>query len=261
MQKGEESSRGFQFTWPTQPQGSRKLSYSVTGRGGPHHGMGHLERLFAATSRQPESSKLKSYGNLVFHSTENPEVVEFRQQMVWSGAQCCHQGIESCLSLMAAIPNLGLCSQEGFPLGQQKLLQQFQTGLPEMIVCKRRGHRKKRILFLRKSFSDALSWISHFFGKTCHMSILIYHDWFRNHNLPVGARTRVSFLLKHMAVGRRGGHVSWSEVQSRRGMWNEPPQHVPHSLHMAEAFFSRGDETPFIWVKGVHKWEIWVDKG
>ena len=48
-----------------------------------------------------------------------------------------------------------------------------------------------------------------------------------------------------MAIGRRGGYLVKSKVQSRRGMWKETPQRVPilcSEYMYAEALVPRGDE-------------------
>ena len=60
----------------------------------------------------------------------------------------------------------------------------------------------------------------------------------------------MNFPLKHMTVGRRGGYLNKSGVQSRGVMWNEPPT-VSATLCaawvlMVEAFISRGDESHFL---------------
>jgi len=65
---------GFSSYDPPNHKGAKKLILLCARLGGPHHGRGHLECLVAAGSRQLESNKFKSQGNLVFHSTKNPEV-------------------------------------------------------------------------------------------------------------------------------------------------------------------------------------------
>ena len=140
------SSHMAYVTRPHTTTRSQEEQPSQVPRRGAHPAVGSFRMPLAAHDGQPESSKLKSWGNVGCHNAEKLEA---------DGVQTAGRMLSSSVtSLRTGVLSVSQLHQVGVPLGQ-KLLQQFQLALPVMLMSQK--NTQKNSILPRRSFSEAPS--------------------------------------------------------------------------------------------------------